>query len=61
MAARGLVCDAGARAARGADAVEPLDKDIYALGPEDLANIPSLPASLEEALECLEEDQTESS
>ncbi|CAI2717181.1 type I glutamate--ammonia ligase [Nitrospina watsonii] len=38
------------------DPGEPLDKDIYALGPEDLANIPSLPASLEEALKCLEED-----
>ncbi|MCF8719540.1 type I glutamate--ammonia ligase [Nitrospina gracilis] len=38
------------------DPGEPLDKDIYALGPEDLANIPSLPTSLEEALECLEED-----
>ncbi|MGP0565397.1 MULTISPECIES: type I glutamate--ammonia ligase [unclassified Nitrospina] len=38
------------------DPGEPLDKDIYALGPEDLANIPSLPTSLEEALDCLEED-----
>jgi glutamine synthetase len=38
------------------DPGEPLDKDIYALGPEELANIPRLPASLEEALEALEED-----
>jgi glutamine synthetase len=38
------------------DPGEPLDKDIYALGPEELSNIPRLPASLEEALEALEED-----
>ena len=38
------------------DPGEPLDKDIYALGPEELANIPRLPASLEEALEVLEGD-----
>jgi glutamine synthetase len=38
------------------DPGEPLDKDIYALGPEELANIPRLPASLEEALDALEED-----
>ena len=38
------------------DPGEPLDKDIYALGPEELANIPRLPASLSEALDCLEED-----
>lgn len=38
------------------DPGEPLDKDIYALGPEDLANIPSLPHSLEEALQALEDD-----
>ncbi|MBI4383798.1 MAG: type I glutamate--ammonia ligase [Nitrospinae bacterium] len=35
---------------------EPLDKDIYALGPEELANIPSLPGSLDEALNELEKD-----
>ncbi|GAB5460581.1 MAG: hypothetical protein HoeaKO_06720 [Hoeflea alexandrii] len=29
MAARGLLCDAGVRAARGADTVEPLDKVIW--------------------------------
>jgi len=38
------------------DPGEPLDKDIYALGPEDLANIPNLPTSLDEALQALEED-----
>ncbi|RMF98336.1 MAG: type I glutamate--ammonia ligase [Candidatus Schekmanbacteria bacterium] len=35
---------------------EPLDKDIYELGPEELAGVPSVPASLEEALNALEED-----
>ena len=38
------------------DPGEPLDKDIYALGPEELADIPRLPGSLDEALNCLEED-----
>ncbi len=38
------------------DPGEPLDKDIYALGPEELAKVPSLPTSLDEALEALEED-----
>jgi len=38
------------------DPGEPLDKDIYALGPEELANIPRLPASLDEALNVLEGD-----
>ena len=38
------------------DPGEPLDKDIYALGPEELANIPTLPASLDEALGALEVD-----
>ncbi|UCD11684.1 MAG: type I glutamate--ammonia ligase [Nitrospinaceae bacterium] len=38
------------------DPGEPLDKDIYALGPEELANIPTLPHSLEDALNSLEED-----
>ncbi|MEE2986309.1 MAG: type I glutamate--ammonia ligase [Nitrospinota bacterium] len=38
------------------DPGEPLDKDIYALGPEELANIPTLPGSLDEALQALEED-----
>ncbi|MGH7886175.1 MAG: type I glutamate--ammonia ligase [Thermodesulfobacteriota bacterium] len=35
---------------------DPLDKDIYALGPEELAEIPNVPGSLEEALKCLEDD-----
>lgn len=35
---------------------DPLDKDIYSLGPEELADIPSVPGSLEEAVKSLEED-----
>lgn len=35
---------------------EPLDKDIYALGPEELKGIPSVPSSLEEAVQALEKD-----
>lgn len=35
---------------------EPLDKDIYALGPEELAGIPSVPGSLEQALKALKDD-----
>jgi glutamine synthetase len=35
---------------------EPLDKDIYELGPEELASVPTMPASLEEALDHLEEN-----
>ncbi len=38
------------------DPGEPLDKDIYALPPEELKNIPSTPGSLEEALKALEKD-----
>ncbi|KMP11801.1 glutamine synthetase [Candidatus Nitromaritima sp. SCGC AAA799-A02] len=38
------------------DPGEPLDKDIYALGPEELANIPTLPGSLDEAIDALEAD-----
>jgi len=38
------------------DPGEPLDKDIYALSPKELENVPTMPGSLEEALECLEED-----
>ncbi|QPJ63932.1 MAG: type I glutamate--ammonia ligase [Candidatus Nitrohelix vancouverensis] len=38
------------------DPGEPLDKDIYALGPEELANIPTLPHSLEDSLKALEAD-----
>ena len=39
------------------DPGEPLDKDIYALSPDELANIPTLPGSLDEALDALEADQ----
>jgi glutamine synthetase len=38
------------------DPGEPLDKDIYALSPEELKNVPSTPGSLDEALTALEED-----
>ena len=38
------------------DPGEPLDKDIYGLPPEELAQIPSAPGSLEEALAALKED-----
>src|SRR5688572_16079179 len=35
---------------------EPLDKDIYDLSPEELKKVPSMPASLDEALTALEDD-----
>ena len=35
---------------------EPLDKDIYDLGPEELKDVPRTPGSLEEALAFLEKD-----
>jgi glutamine synthetase len=38
------------------DPGEPLDKDIYDLSPEEMSHVPSMPASLEEALDCLESD-----
>jgi glutamine synthetase len=38
------------------DPGEPLDKDIYDLPPEELANVPSLPGNLDEALNALEND-----
>src|SRR6201996_3695719 len=38
------------------DPGEPLDKDIYDLSPEEMMRVPSMPASLDEALACLEED-----
>ncbi|OGL45194.1 MAG: type I glutamate--ammonia ligase, partial [Candidatus Schekmanbacteria bacterium RBG_16_38_10] len=38
------------------DPGEPLDKDIYELGPEELAGVPSVPGSLEDALDALEAD-----
>ena len=34
----------------------PLDKDIYALSPDELAEVPTAPGSLEEALNALEDD-----
>jgi glutamine synthetase len=38
------------------DPGKPLDKDIYGLSPQELKKVPSLPASLEEALRLLEGD-----
>lgn len=38
------------------DPGEPLDKDIYDLSPEELRKVPSLPSSLEGALQALEAD-----
>ncbi|HUF04440.1 MAG TPA: type I glutamate--ammonia ligase [Aridibacter sp.] len=38
------------------DPGEPLDKDIYDLSPEELKDVPSLPGTLEEALNELEND-----
>jgi glutamine synthetase len=38
------------------DPGEPLDKDIYDLSPEEMKTVPSMPASLDEALTCLEQD-----
>ena len=38
------------------DPGESLDKDIYDLSPEEMKSVPSMPASLEEALGCLEAD-----
>jgi glutamine synthetase len=38
------------------DPGQPLDKDIYGLSPEELANIPSAPGSLECSLSALKED-----
>ncbi|MGI8706816.1 MAG: type I glutamate--ammonia ligase [Actinomycetota bacterium] len=35
---------------------EPVDKDLYELPPEELAEVPQVPASLEEALDALEAD-----
>src|SRR5467141_3145502 len=40
------------------DPGEPLDKDIYDLSPEEMKNVPSMPGSLEEALDCLEDDHS---
>ncbi len=38
------------------DPGDPLDKNIYSLSPEELAQVPSTPSSLAEALDALEED-----
>ncbi len=38
------------------DPGQPLDKDIYDLGPEELAKVPSMPGSLEAALDHLAKD-----
>ncbi len=38
------------------DPGDPLDKDIYGMSPEELADVPSAPGSLEEAMEALEKD-----
>ncbi|HJL04550.1 MAG TPA: type I glutamate--ammonia ligase [Polyangiaceae bacterium LLY-WYZ-15_(1-7)] len=38
------------------DPGDPFDKDLYSLSPEELAHVPTVPGSLEEALDCLEED-----
>jgi glutamine synthetase len=38
------------------DPGKPLDKDIFDLSKEELKNVPSMPGSLEEALEALEKD-----
>ncbi len=38
------------------DPGDPLDKDIYSLPPEELANVPTAPGSLSESLKSLEED-----
>ena len=36
---------------------DPVDKDLYDLPPEELAQVPQVPASLDEALNALEADQ----
>ncbi|MEE9172192.1 MAG: hypothetical protein V3U41_04715, partial [candidate division NC10 bacterium] len=38
------------------DPGSPLDKDIYELPPEELAEVPAVPGSLAEALDALEQD-----
>lgn len=38
------------------DPGDPLDKNIYDLSPEELAGVPSVPASLDDAINALEED-----
>jgi glutamine synthetase len=36
--------------------IEPVDKDLYELPPDEHASIPQVPGSLEEVLDTLEED-----
>jgi glutamine synthetase len=38
------------------DPGEPIDRNMYELPPEELAKVPQVPASLDEALRCLEKD-----
>src|SRR5713226_8580485 len=38
------------------DPGQPLDKDIYDLSPEELKDVPKMPGSLDEALDCLHKD-----
>jgi glutamine synthetase len=38
------------------DPGKPLDKDIYALAPEELKDVPKAPGSLDESLKALERD-----
>ncbi len=38
------------------DPGDPLDKDVYSLSPEELRDVPCVPASLEDALDALEAD-----
>ncbi len=38
------------------DPGDPLDKDIYGMSPEELADVPTCPASLEESMDALEQD-----
>ena len=38
------------------DPGDPLDRDIYDLSPEELSNVPLVPASLEESINSLEAD-----
>src|SRR6202046_898680 len=41
-----------------ADPGGPSDKEIYDLSPEEMKKVPSMPSSLEAALECLEDDHS---
>ena len=47
---------AGSTAFRTRSIRDPLDKDIYALSPEELKDVPHMPGSLEEALDAMERD-----